>query len=227
MLATSPRTRVSDKASDISDFQLLEQWRGGDQRSGAMLVSRYMAVLSRFFRNKLRNPDDANDLVSETMLACTKARDIIEEVDFRRYVFGVAFNQLRKHYRRGVKRGREHDDFSDICVGERDNPASPVTLMARRGETRLLVRALRRIPLNQQLVLEMSFFEGMSAPDISEIIDIPTSTVYTWQRRGKLRLAEVMRELADDPAQYESTMSDLESWAAQVRAHYSRPAASA
>ncbi len=210
-----------------ADLQLLERWRAGDQRSGAALVSRYMGPLSRFFRNKLRNPEDANDLVGETMLACTKAKTIIEGPDFRRYVFGVAFNQLRKHYRTGTKRGRELDDFADICVGDRDDPASPVTLIAQRDEVKLLVRALRKIPLNQQLVLEMASFEGLSAPEIAKITGTPEATIYTWQRRGKQRLAAVMRELAESSELYDSTLSGLDTWAAQVRASYSRSAASA
>jgi len=224
---SEPERRRAPFASELPDLRLLEGWRAGDQRSGAALVSRYMRPLSRFFRNKLRNADDANDLVGETMVACVNGNDVIEGANFRRYLFGIAFNLLRKHYRTDAKRRRELSDFADICVGDGDESASPVTLIAKRDEVRLLARALRRIPLNQQIVLEMAFFEGLSALEISELTGTPESTVYTWQRRGKIRLAAVMRELADSREVCDSTMSCIETWAAQVRESHGRPATTA
>ncbi|MCH9687871.1 MAG: sigma-70 family RNA polymerase sigma factor [Deltaproteobacteria bacterium] len=209
---------MATKHESEDDHALLERWRAGDKRAGAALVSRYMGLLSRFFRNKVQNPEDANELVGDTMLACTKAKDLIRGVDFRKYMFGVALNLLRRHYRAGVKRGRELDDFAEICVGDSDGGRSPNTLLARKREARLLIRALRGLTLDQQLVLEMSLFEGLTAPEIAEMIDAPVPTVYTRQRRGKQRLLELMRELADSQALYESTVGGLDTWAREIRA---------
>ncbi len=202
------------------DHRLLERWRDGDKRAGAALVSRYMGMLSRFFRNKVQNPEDANELVGETMLACTKAKDLIRGVDFRKYAFGVAINLLRRHYRSDKKRGRELDDFEEICVADRDQVASPNTMLARKREARLLVRALRRLTLDQQIVLEMGMFEGLTAPEIAEITHALLPTIYTRQRRGKLRLTELMREMAESTALYESTVGGLETWAREIRSQF-------
>lgn len=206
---------TSQASSD--DHDLLQRWREGDKRAGAALVSRYMAPLSRFFRNKLRNPEDANELVGETMLACTKAKDLIRGIDFRKYMFGVAYNLLRQHYRAGAKRERELDDFEEICVGDTDGGRTPHTLLARKREARLLVRALRALTLDLQIVLELTMFEGLSGPEIAEVTEAPLPTIYTRQRRGKLRLLELMRTMAEDDALYESTVGGLETWARDVR----------
>ena len=208
---------------EIDDETLLTRWRTGDNKAGATLVERYFPLLMRFFRNKVRIVDDAKELVGETMLACTKGKGTVAGQSVRKYVFGVAMNKLREHYRRGAKRAREEADFSEICVGNFDAPGSPATIVARKREVALLVRALRRLPLEQQIVLELSYFEGLRAPEISALTDIPVPTVYTRLRRGRDRLGEQVRELSESAEVARSTIVGLDTWAGQVREQLQTP----
>ena len=199
------------------DLTLLSQWRNGDDAAGATLVTRYFPRLMRFFRNKVHTVEDAKDLVGETMLACTRGRAEIHGEDVRKYVFGVAMNKLREYYRKRVKRAREEADFSELCVADFDTPGSPATVLARKREVQLLARALRRLPLDQQIVVELSHFEGHRAPAIAELLDVPVQTVYTRLRRGKQRLHEIISAMSDDPDLVQSTLVGIETWAVQIR----------
>ncbi len=203
--------------SPQDDWELLFAWRDGDGDSGERLANRYFGLLTRFFLNKVKNPDDAADLVSETFLGCTASRERIEASgSFRSYLFAVAMNKLRGYFRKRVKRQRELDDFADICVA-RSLPKSPTSLIARAEESRLLVRALRRLSLDKQIVLELNYFEDMRGPEIAELLGLPTATVYTHLRRGKQHLAQVIGEIADSPQLAESTVGGLNTWALEVR----------
>jgi RNA polymerase sigma-70 factor (ECF subfamily) len=207
----------------MGDWELLEAWRGGDAAAGEALVGRYLGLLTRFFRNKVASPEDAADLISETLLACTKGKQSVRDSEaFRSFLFAAAMNMLRRHYRKQAKRGRELDDFADVCVGDSGHPRSLHSIVALEQESRLLVRALRRIPLDQQIVLELSYFEGLSGADIAELLGVPQPTVYTWLRRGKERLRVAMLELAESPQVAESTMMGLQTWAGRVRAEIGR-----
>lgn len=202
----------------MDDWQLLEAWRAGDGASGEKLVGRYLGLLSRFFVNKVNNPEDVADLISETMLACTRGKDRLREsAAFRSFLFAAATNMLRRYYRKKVKRDRELDDFADICVGDADNPRSFASLLTVQQEARLLVRALRRIPLDQQIVLELSYIESLNGAEIADLLGVPQPTVYTRLRRGKEKLREVVAELADSAEVADSTMVGLHTWAARIR----------
>ncbi|MEX1363941.1 MAG: sigma-70 family RNA polymerase sigma factor [Nannocystaceae bacterium] len=202
----------------MDDWQLLEAWRAGDGASGEKLVGRYLGLLSRFFVNKVNNPEDVADLISETMLACTRGKDRVRETAaFRSFLFAAATNMLRRYYRKKVKRDRELDDFADICVGDADNPRSFASLLAVQQEAHLLVRALRRIPLDQQIVLELSYIESLNGAEIADLLGVPQPTVYTRLRRGKEKLRAVVAELADSPEVADSTMVGLHTWAARIR----------
>ena len=206
----------------MDDWQLLEAWRDGDQSAGQTLLKRYLGMLSAFFRNKVSNPADVAELVSGTMIACTRARERVRDSGaFRSFLLSCAMNNLRLHYRKKLKRNRELDDFENVCVGEMADAQSPTSIIALRREGQLLVRALRRIPLDQQIVVELTYMEGLNGPEIARLLGIPKQTVYTRLRRGTEKLKAMVGELAESPELAMSTMTGLRTWAGQVRDKFS------
>ncbi len=209
-------------AEQSDDWALLTAWRGGDSRAGERLATRYFGILTRFFLNKVRNADDAADLVSETFLACTSSKERVAGPGaFRPFLFAIAMNKLRGYYRKQAKRRRELDDFGDVCVANA-LPRTPSSILAHAQEARLLVRGLRRLSLSQQIVVELNVFEGLRGPQIAELLGVPSPTVYTHLRRGRKRLATVIRELTNDPKLADSTVMGLETWALEIRAKIAR-----
>lgn len=208
---------------EVGDWELLVAWREGDPRSGQQLVARYLGMLTRFFHNKLRDPDRVPDLVSETMLACTKNKQNVNPTSFRSYLFAVAMNQLRYHYRKSVKRERELNDFEDVFVGDIEDSRSLTSMVDQKQEAQLLVRALRRLSLDQQIILELHFFEGLNGAEIGELLQTPQFTIYTRMRRGKEKLKKLVAQLADDPGLAQSTVMGLQTWAGLVRESLDNP----
>lgn len=207
----------------MDDWQLLEAWRGGDGASGEALVGRYMGLLTRFFRNKVSNPEDVADLISDTMLQCTRSKEQVREGGaFRSFLFATAINMLHRYYRKKAKRARENEDFASICVGSSDGPRSLASVVSLQEEGRLLVRALRMIPLDQQIVLELSYIENLNGAEIAGLLGIPQPTVYTRLRRSKEKLQTMVAELAQSPELASSTLTGLNTWAARVREELSR-----
>lgn len=197
-----------------TDAQLVERWRDGDAGAGEELFERYYDSVARFFYNKVG--DSSADLIQKTFLACVEGLSRMrEDARFRNYLFGIAHNLLRKFYRQKV-RGPKVLDFEDVSV--HDMAPSPSRVLAVSQEQRLLLEALRHIPLDYQVVLELFYWEGMSAADIAAALEIPLGTAKTRLRRGRQLVEQKLAELADSPAILASTMSDLPGWAARLRA---------
>ncbi len=205
--------------SAAPDSALVAAWRGGDADAGEQLFDRYYEPVVRFFRNKT---DDAScrDLVQKTFLACVEGLPRLnDDTRFRSYLFGVAYRSLCKHYR-ARRRERARVDFTTATA--HDLGPSPTQLMAEKDEQRLLLAALRRIPVDYQVILELVYWERMTAADAGEVLGIPLGTAKTRIRTGRKRLERVMAELADSPALLESTLGGLEGWAARLRAQVGR-----
>lgn len=199
------------------DWELLGAWRRGDRNAGQQLVKRHFGAISRFFRNKVASEHDAADLVSQTFLECTKAKDGFRgDTSFRRFVFAIALNVLRLYIRTKHKRKGEELDFGALCVKD-VSPSTMSSIVMRRREAQLLVLALREIPLDQQIVLELNIFEGLSGREISELLEIPEGTVRGRLRLGKEQLRNRLAELARTPAELQATLTDLEGWAESIR----------
>ena len=195
------------------DAQLLQAWRDGDASAGERLFDRHFVALSRFFRNKVR--DGVDDLIQATFLGLMETRDRYRgQGSFRSYVFGVAFNVLRNHYRDAR---RDADRIDPAVTSMFDLAPGASSVIAARDEQRLLLEALRHIPLEHQALLELYFWEPLTAPEIATALGLPEGTVRTRIRRGKGLLREEMERLSENRSLIESTLSNLDDWARSVK----------
>lgn len=197
----------------VSDDDLLEAWRAGDKRSGKQLFERHYAAVDRFFRSKVG--DDAGDLAQKTFLGCLEAVDRYRnEHNFRSWLFAIAYRQLCKHYR---ARASEQARFDFGTVTAHDLDPTPSSVMARSQEDRLLLEALRQIPIDMQVALELHYWEQLSDAEIARALELPLGTVKSRIRRARLLLGERLEALAGSPELLKSTLDNLEAWARQVR----------
>lgn len=195
------------------DFELLTAWRNGNAGAGDRLFVQHFAALDRYFRNKA-GADDIADLIQRTFMVCVEQPLAFQGLSsFRSYLLGIARNLLREHYR-AATRGRYEDVDAASVV---DLGAGPSTLVGAREEQRLLIAALRSVPLEAQEVLELYYWEHLTGQEVAAILGVPENTARTRLRRARLRVREAMERLAASKAVLESTLQDLEAWARSVR----------
>jgi RNA polymerase sigma-70 factor (ECF subfamily) len=187
-----------------TDQELLEAWRAGDKPAGTELFQRHYAAVYRFFCNKLTG--DRRDLIQQTFLACVEGRDRLRSDDrFRSYLFGVACNTLRSHLR------SKYDDAVDLeGVSVLDLNPGPDEIYARSRERLLLLKALRRIPIERQLVLELRYWEDLESTEIAEILGVPDNTVRSRLARARDDLRAAMEGLAASAVELASTVDNLD-----------------
>lgn len=193
-----------------TDAELLEAWRDGDTAAGEALVQSNFESIYRFFRNKVDG--DLDDLVQATFARCVERRDEAKIREFRPYLFGVARNVLREHYR---KRTRAEVDLGSASVA--DLGASPSTFVARKQDHRLLLEALRQIPLDDQIALELVYWESMTGRELAAVMGVPEGTARTRLRSARLSLEAALSRIARSPEALKSTLDNLERWSASIR----------
>ncbi|MCR9162788.1 MAG: RNA polymerase sigma factor [Nannocystaceae bacterium] len=195
------------------DEALLSEWKGGDRRAGNELFQRHFEPIRRFFSNK--TDGEVAELVQTTFVRCLDAADRFEgRASFRTFLFAIANNVLREHYRARTK-ARKQGDLGDMSVV--DMGAGPSTVLAGKREQQVLLRALRRIPMRDQVILELYYWEKLTAGQIGEIMDVPEDTARSRIRNGKKRLKLAIEKVAGEPGVAASTANDLEGWAEQIR----------
>jgi RNA polymerase sigma-70 factor (ECF subfamily) len=196
-----------------TDSDLLERWRTGDSSSGEVLFQRYYGMVERFFVNKVRSA--VEDLVQETFARSVASREAIN-AQFRLYMFGIAYNVLKAHLRERYRDGQPPDIEE---VSSHDLEPGPGTLLVRRREHRLLLEGLRNIPVDDQVVLELHYWEDLKTDEISEVLAIPVGTARGRLQRARTKLGEAMHRLTESRQELASTVARLEDWAKECRSH--------
>ncbi len=203
----------------VEDFALLDRWGAGDRAAGNTLLQRHFDTVYRFFVSKIGNDTEVDDLIQRAFLACVESRDRFRrEASFRTFLLTVARNELFRYFRLKRTRGPKSPDLGSLSISELAEPGASVrAAMVRREEERLLLRALREVPLDLQITIELHYWEGLSTAQLATVLEIPQGTVKSRLRRAREALHLAMTRLAQDSATLESTLRNFEHWAVQVR----------
>lgn len=176
----------------LSDDELLARWRSGDAAAGRDLVDRHFAAVHRFFHNKANAV--AEDLAQQTFLALVENADKFEgRASVRAYLFGIARNKLYRYYR--SRRRRPDIDFHVTSLADLD--AGPSSWLAEAQSKRNLQLAMRTLPVEQQVALELYYWEGMSIAEVADAMEVARGTIKSRLGRARAKLAEQLAALGD------------------------------
>jgi len=193
----------------MQDEQLLEAWRAGDEVAGRELFRRHFDAVFWFFRNKI--DVGAEDLAQDTFFALVRNKQTAgRSGSFRAYLFTIARSKLIDAIRsRGAGLAVDPMQSSVAEMG-----LSPSAIIDGRREQVQLLSALRTLPIELQMLVELRFFEQLSGPELSEVLELPEGTV-----RSRLRRAlELLREsFAAEAVGSEASEADFERWALELR----------
>jgi RNA polymerase sigma-70 factor (ECF subfamily) len=199
------------RVDPTSDSALYERWRAGDRRAGNELFERHFESVYRFFVHRAN--EDAIDLSQKTFLACVEARDRFRaSSSFRTFLFGVARLELLAYWRRRRSKGPD-----PTVSSVRDLSPSPSAVLVERAEHRLLLEALRSIPIDLQIALELHYWERLRTSEIAEVLGVPEGTAKSRLRRAREALLEEMKRLEDDADRLRTTVANLDSWAESLK----------
>ncbi len=204
-----------------SDRELLDAWARGERRAGNQLFQRHFDGLYRFFAAKVSGGVD--DLIQRTFLALVeRARELPATAEIRPYLFGIARNLL---YRRFRDERRDQRVFDPLETSVAELGGSPSAIANQREQLRLLQQALLAIPVEYQIIVELYFWEEMSAAEIAVALEAPEGTIRSRIRKAKELLRTAMTSRAAAPGLVDETLDDLAGWALKLRAAFDRGAA--
>jgi RNA polymerase sigma factor (sigma-70 family) len=190
------------------DRQLLVAWCAGDRRAGNRLFRRHVRSISNFLRSKLDT--GADDLTQRTFLALLEAPDRFrQEASVRTYLFAIARRRLLMHLR---ARSYERRRFDPATCSMLDAGVSPARGIAHAQEHALLADALRCIPVDYQVALELHYFEDLPLAEIAIVLEQPVGTIKSRLSRGRKLLHEVLAARAESAEILASVSEDLERW---------------
>lgn len=167
--------------------------------------------LDSLYRTALRltnNPQDAEDLVQETMLKAFRFADTYQRgTNLRAWLFRILNTSAINRYRKQASHptpsplpeGEEfylYNRIRDISGQELSQAAEEEVLSRYLDED--VYKALHDLPLNFRMPILLADIEGMSYKEIAEALQIPIGTVMSRISRARRQLQKSLWQYAKD-----------------------------
>ena len=169
----------------VTDAELISRSLAGDGESFVEMISRYETVVGAYLHRRVDRLV-AEELLAEVWIAAFGSRGTYDVTydDARPWLFGVARNTLRRHWRNR----RPEDlvgDLGDLAPGSDPWPA----VDDRVDGAAVLRNALTHLRPNQREVLTLVVWEELSIADAARTLGIPAGTARyaLYQARLSLR----------------------------------------
>jgi RNA polymerase sigma-70 factor (ECF subfamily) len=170
-----------------------------------------LGQLDSLYRTALRltnNPQDAEDLVQETMLKAFRFADTYQRgTNLRAWLFRILNTSAINRYRKQATHPAttplpEGEDFylynriRDISGQELSEAAEEEVLSKYLDED--VYKAIHDLPINFRMPLLLADIEGMSYKEIAEALQIPIGTVMSRISRARRQLQHTLWQYAKD-----------------------------
>lgn len=212
----SKHVRLNERKSGVHAADLERRWAGGRvwRRSlrrrapglndtfreakraevMAQLDARYRAPLRSFFRRRIEDSAEVEDLTQETFVRLLRSEQIDRLEKAETFVFRVAANLLRDHKRRRLVRGvswsLSTQGESYDAIAQLIDDHAPERVLIERQELLQALRALDELPELSRRVFVLWRLEKMKKREIAALLGISVSTVDRRLEQAMFHLAK-------------------------------------
>jgi RNA polymerase sigma-70 factor (ECF subfamily) len=176
---------------DRADEELLAAIRAGDDAALGALLSRHSPAIYRFGMKMCRDPEDAKDVLQETLLAAARGvRDFRGASSLSTWLYTVARSFCIKK-----RRASKFAPTSTVSLDERSGALearapgkAPDEAASDRQLAELLDAAIGALDATSREVLVLRDVEGLTAPEVAEVLGISVDAVKSRLHRARVEV---------------------------------------
>ncbi len=164
-----------------NDKELIRRLKKGNIEAFNQIFYAYSSKLYHFAYGYLKSKEDAEEMVQEIFSRIwDKRADIKEEYQFRSYLFSIAFNYIKKHFRSKALINK-YIEFATPYHSETEQMQEDISYDSLKV---IVDQLVNKMPEKRKAVFVKSRFEGKSSKEISIEMNISQSTVENHLNQG-------------------------------------------
>jgi RNA polymerase sigma-70 factor, ECF subfamily len=185
---------------------LLERARAGDAQALEALLERHQEQIYRFGMKMCRNPEDAKDILQDTLIGMARGvRNFRGGSSLSTWLYTIARGACIKRRRRSKFAPELDGDATDEVSRLAHDARLPDEALAARRLEVALNRAIASLEPTSREVLVLRDVEGLTAPEVAEVLGIGVPAVKSRLHRARLTVRAHMEPMLgggeQEPAQ--------------------------
>jgi RNA polymerase sigma-70 factor (ECF subfamily) len=202
--APSPRP-VAGTATASADLELIRAVARKDRQAFKQLYDRFAPRIGSYLLKLLKRPELVDEAVNDTMLAVWQSADRFDPAagQLLTWLFGIAHHKGLKVLRQNAKFRADQsiDTLPPATLDEAEDREEAPQAAAPHGPEQtvmgwelggILKWALEQLSPEHRGVIELTFGEDRSYPEIAEIVGCPLNTVKTRMFHARKKLAQLL-----------------------------------
>ncbi|MCY1719183.1 sigma-70 family RNA polymerase sigma factor [Prolixibacteraceae bacterium Z1-6] len=187
------------RLNSLNDNELVQRFIKGDQEALEILIVRHKSRVFSYILLIVKNQELAEDIFQETfikVIRSLKREKYIENGKFVSWVLRISHNLIIDHFRKEKLKGTISNDSTDVDIFNSQR-FSEDTIEDKMVTSQILLEVknlIGELPEDQQQVIQMRHYMGLSFKEIAEQTDVSINTAL-----GRMRYALInLRKLIDE-----------------------------
>ncbi|MBT3239768.1 MAG: sigma-70 family RNA polymerase sigma factor [Chloroflexi bacterium] len=175
--------------SEINDEEALTQASQGDREAFGILYDRYIGRIYNYIYYRTGNQHDAEDLTSKVFSRAMKHITNYQNrgVPFSAWLYRIAHNLVANWHR---DNSRKQEVGLDDSFWISSDIEMPENILVRSQERDDLLKIIKTLPDDRQLLLVLKFVDHLSNAEIGKIMDRTEGAIKSLYHRTLLALRE-------------------------------------
>ena len=189
------------KYAAMSDHQLVELYEQGADEVFDVLLNRNQEHLFAYIMRLTQDVDRANDVFQETFMkaiVCIRSHQYRTTGKFSAWLMRIAHNLVIDNVRGSRYLSHLDDEAQDDVIYNNMNLSEECheTEMLRMADVQTLSSLISRLPLVQQEIVHLRFYEELSFKEIAQVTNVSINTALGRMRYATLNLRKMIMENA-------------------------------
>ena len=175
------------------DLSLVERCQAGDETAFAALYHHYASYIYRLTFSVLQHREDAEEVLQDTFEYAFRRIDRYDaqKASFKTWLYQIAVSRCRNKRRRkwlptfplsGLGEGEARDEQTPL----------PEELLALNNRQKQIWQALNSLSPKLREAAVLRYYEGLTYPEIGQVLDIPPKTAESRTRLAHNALKEIL-----------------------------------